>query len=85
MDVKEAVRSALTYAADLFADQQIDDLCLEEVQRDEYGKDWCITVGFTRRGARPGAMQAVLGLPRVYKVVRVSSDGALRSVTNREV
>ena len=85
MEVKEAVHTALRHAAVIFEDQQISDLCLEEVQYDDVADEWSITVGFTRPLARTGALAAVLPPfgPRVYKVVRVTQDGSLRSVMNR--
>ena len=44
--VKQAVRAALQYVADLYEDKNIYDVLLEEVEHED--GYWYITVGFTR-------------------------------------
>ena len=46
MDVKEAVAIAKRYITDLFADEGIAHLGLEEVLFDEWSGDWKVTIGF---------------------------------------
>ena len=83
MEAKEAVQAAKNYVADLFADERLVDLGLEEV---EMGQDgcWRITVGFSRAWDR--SVHSVLSGngTRSYKVLRVSdSDGRVLSVKDR--
>ncbi len=94
MDVKEAIKRAKTYVAETFSDENIVDVGLEEVRRDEDGRNWLITVGFSRVSSVVEASRArgasILGyssdLPRIYKVVTLSDqDGDLISITNRAV
>ena len=81
MDVKEATRTAREYITDLFADEQITNLGLEEVVYDMESEQWRITFGFARPWDRQGDMGVRMGLkaPRAYKVVRID-DGAGRVV-----
>ena len=48
MDVKEAVRTAKEYLAELFAEETITDVGLEEVVFDDASNEWNITIGFSR-------------------------------------
>ena len=48
MDVKEAVRTAREYITDLFADENVKHVGLEEVEFDDRSKVWHITIGFSR-------------------------------------
>ena len=49
IDVKEAVRTAAKYLADLFAEEDISDIRLEEVQLSEDGQTWNVTLSFLRK------------------------------------
>ncbi len=55
MNVKDAVAEAKTYVKDLFAEDGVTDVRLEEVEYDEREKAWNITLGFLRR---PSAKEA---------------------------
>jgi hypothetical protein len=48
MDVKDAVRLAKTYVRDVFADENVIDVGLEETRFDESSGLWTITIGFRR-------------------------------------
>lgn len=48
MDVKEAARTARAYIADLFADENVQHVGLEEVKFDDVSEIWNITIGFSR-------------------------------------
>jgi hypothetical protein len=50
MDVKEAVALAKQSTRELFRDEQIVDLGLEEVEFDDSTGNWLITLGFPVRG-----------------------------------
>ncbi|WP_075995420.1 hypothetical protein [Salaquimonas pukyongi] len=49
MDVKKAIKIAKTYVADIFSDEKIDHLGLEETGFDESKNVWLITIGFARK------------------------------------
>ena len=89
MDVKQAVGLAKQHILDLFADEKITNLGLEEVELDEQANEWIITLGFSRPWDEPRNAVAALAqsnLPRrSYKVVRISDKlNHVVSVKNRE-
>ncbi len=47
IDVKRAAKIAAEYFADLYADQKYSDILLEEVEYDEAGGAWLITLGYS--------------------------------------
>ena len=88
MNVKEAARTAKDYLTDIFADEQIPHVGLEEVEFDEMSKAWKITIGFFGPWERPKDVleTALVGLPvhgkRSFKVVRIQDgDGHFISIT----
>ena len=97
MDVKEAARTAREYITDLFADENVKHVGLEEVEFDDLAKVWHITIGFSRPWELPDDLPAPsfssvldeLKKPpplrqRSYKIVRVrDNDGRVISVMNR--
>lgn len=48
MDVKDAVKKAIQYVADIFSEENPENIGLEEVYLDEHKDTWEITVGFSR-------------------------------------
>ena len=88
MDVKEAVQEAKKHIAEIFADESIVDVGLEEVDFDESDEVWLITIGFTRIWERPGGIIRALGgdTGRVFKVLRIENEtGRVQSVKHRDV
>jgi hypothetical protein len=87
MDVKAAVKIAKSYVSDLFSEEQIRNVGLEEVEFDETSKEWLVTVGFARSwDERSGLEKAMIGVHRSYKVIRLSNvDGHVISVKDRRV
>lgn len=87
MDVKPAVATAKTFVSDLFAEEGVANLGLEEVERDEGKSEWRVTLGFSRPWDTSshgfGIIESALGRPRSYKIVRVSDNGSVMSVTNK--
>ncbi len=74
MDMKEAVSVAKEYLGDLYEDEQITDVGLEEVVYEEESDIWKITIGFSRPWERNGALVTKLGerhTARSYKVVTI--------------
>ena len=89
MDVRQAVRTARQYVTELFADDEIGRVDLEEVDFEIESDVWKITVSFTRPTDRPELVEAIIpGHPladatpvrRSYKVVNI--DDASGSVTS---
>ena len=77
MNVKEAVNVAKVYVSDLFTDEQIIDLGLEEVEFDDSHKIWNVTVGFSRPWSNKNVLSALTnGVKRDYKVVKISDANA---------
>jgi hypothetical protein len=79
MNVKEAVSVAKDYVADLFIEEKIVDLGLEEVEYDDSQHVWNVTLGFSRpwNNRNPLVTFSNSGLPkRDYKVVKVSDTSS---------
>ncbi|TXM67112.1 hypothetical protein FV222_24895 [Methylobacterium sp. WL103] len=94
MDVKEAIVKAKGYVADMFQDEGVVNIGLEEIRLDDEDHNWLITVGFSRvakgHAAAGRALENVIGpnpnLPRTYKVVKLHKhDGDFISITNRSL
>jgi hypothetical protein len=94
MQVSEAVRTAKTYIAELFADEKIIEIGLEEVRIDD--GIWEITIGFRRPWPKRIRAETDHGLEffkpkykfqdRWYKVVRIrDADGIVLGVDDREL
>lgn len=89
MDVKQAVALAKQYVLDLFAEEKITNLGLEEVEFDEQTKEWIVTLGFSRPWDEPRNVLAALAQTpytrRAYKVIRISDvRGSVLAVKARE-
>ena len=83
MDVKEVVQVARSYVIELFAEEGIVDVGLEEVDI-ELSDTWVVTIGFSRPWNRN--IGSVLGgqVSRSYKDVRIQdADGKVLSVKDR--
>lgn len=48
MEVRDAVKIAKKYVSDVFAEERISDIGLEEVEFEETGNNWIIVIGFRR-------------------------------------
>lgn len=89
MNVKQAVSNAKMYVADLFADEDLRNLGLEEVELDSQTNEWIVTIGFSRPWDEPKNTLAALAsgsaARRAFKVVRISNASTdVVSVKNRE-
>jgi hypothetical protein len=88
MDVKEVVKLAKEYVVDLFAEENITNLGLEEVDFYDNDQEWTVTLGFSRPWDEPRNTLASLAqsnLPRrSYKIVRIDANGTVKGVKNRE-
>jgi hypothetical protein len=93
MDVKEAVKTAKTYVVELFGDEGVTNLGLEEVEFDDTAGVWRITVGFSRPWDRLALQSALAAMgqgsastARSYKIVRIDdATGRVVSVKAREI
>ena len=87
MDVRQAARTAREYVAELFADEHITNVGLEEVVFEEVSNDWKITIGFSRPWDHNKALVTALAgarSERSYKVIRINDDnGRVVSLTDR--
>lgn len=87
MDAKEAVTQAKRFVAELFGEENIGEIALEELAFDYETDEWKVTIGFTRPWASPktsGNIGFQLPANRAYKQVRMTEDGGkVLSVTDR--
>ena len=87
MNVKEAVGIAKAYVMELFADEQITKVGLEEVKFDGCTDDWKITIGFSRPWDLKNTLTAARfedPSGRSYKVVAIDDrTRRVESVTDR--
>ena len=87
MHVKLAVESAKKYVADLFAEEEITNVGLEEVKFDDSLDRWIVTIGFSRPWDQKNALTAALGEGRPnrsYKVLHIAdTDGRVLSLKDR--
>ena len=97
MEVKEAVRTAINYVKEVFADETLSNLGLEEVEYVPESNEWLVTVGFSRPWDYPRkdsawqAWQTALTVPsykpppeRDYKVVHIDdTKGQVSAIKNR--
>ncbi|MDE0626807.1 MAG: hypothetical protein OXH99_10450 [Bryobacterales bacterium] len=85
MDVREAVHTAKQHLRDVFSDEELFNVGLEEVDYD--GVAWRITLGFSRSWDRKGPLVAALAesrLERSYKVLRILDEtGEMESLKDR--
>ena len=94
MDVRAAARTAKAYIAEVFADEDIDEVGLEEVDFDDRSNLWKITISFLRpRGEMDRFQAAATGYPagtptmrRSFKVVNIDdTSGSVTSLKQRRL
>ena len=92
MDDKEAIAGAKKYINEIYADEQVTNLGLEEIEHFMSDGNWVITIAFSRPWNTPRTraqevlenLGAVSPLKRSYKVITMASDGTILSMKNRE-
>lgn len=88
MDAKQAIKAAKSYVEDVFEDEGLMNLGLEEVKLKEYENCWEITLGFSRPWNARNVLSALQGESnpqRTYKVVVIKDDsGSVVEIRNRE-
>jgi hypothetical protein len=91
MDVKDAIRIAKDYVNEVFADEHVTNIGLEETEVDADTGHWIITLAFSRPWNTPRTraqevlenLGAVSSLRRSFKVITVADDGHVISMKNR--
>ena len=88
MDVKKAVKTAKAHIADLYADEDIRHIGLEEVVFDDAAGVWKVTVGFFREWDKDSALPPGFAgwRKRSFKIVRIEDgSGRVKSMTHRSL
>ena len=88
MVATEAVQAAKKHILNLYKDEPIVNVGLEELEfADKAPGVWEVTIGFSRRWQGGSGSGAVFGPSddRTYKTVRIRDDGTLISVKHRDV
>jgi len=91
MDVKHAAHTAREYVADVFAEDQISYIALEEVEFDDASAVWAITLSFLRPTGTKNNLDLIApslsrgeNVRRCYKIVNVDDQsGRVISVKHR--
>jgi hypothetical protein len=80
VSVKSAVKAAIDYVKDLYADSNLRDLMLEEVEFSEATNQWLVTVGFSLTETKEESTSLIMpsktsrALSRRYKVVNIDAE-----------
>lgn len=93
IDIKNAVDAARDEAAELFANEPLVNLALEEIEFDEEKQHWLVTLGYdspnrvTRKTTGPSLFPTIEEeIPRKYKLFRIdANDGHLISMNIRSL
>lgn len=92
MDAKEAIATAKKYVEDIYADEQVTNLGLEEIEHDVATGNWIVTLALSRPWNTPRTraqeilenLGGVSPLKRSYKVFTITDDGTVLSMKNRQ-
>ena len=89
MEVRDAVRAAKAYVMELYEDENLSDVGLEEVEYVDRDGTWNVTIGFSRpwdhRVRGMAAITQSSAVPRSYKVVKLDESGKVLSLSNRDM
>jgi len=89
IDIKKAVNSSRKYLKELYRDDELKDIALEEVEKSEDEKYWFVTLGFTQNLSEPlNPMEAMTGpkSTRVFKVFKIdAANGEVLSMKIRKI
>jgi hypothetical protein len=87
--VKTAVSNAMNFVFDLYADERIEDILVEEVEFSELANQWLITIGFTITKVKDNSSSLILPereIARKYKIVYIDAQsGKPISMKIREI
>jgi hypothetical protein len=79
VSVKSAIKTAIDYVKDLYADSNLRDLMLEEVEFSQRTNQWLVTVGFSLPETKEETQSLIMpsktsrALSRRYKVVNIDA------------
>ena len=79
MDVKSADQAAKDYVQDLYSDNNLRDLMLEEIEISEGSDEWLVTVGFSLSESKDDSAALITpsrksrSLSRRYKIINVDA------------
>ena len=94
MEIKDAIKKAISCVKDVFSDEKIEYVGLEEVRFDKEDGVWEVTVGFSRPWDSPKSSQSHINqlldiIPsqrRHYKIVKIDdASGEVKAIEIREV
>ena len=96
MDVKEAVGKAREYVSEVYSEENIENIGLEEINFDETANCWKVTIGFLRPWDRkdtlPASLKYIQGggstgwRRRSFKIIQIDDrTGCVVSMTHRVV
>ena len=90
MDVKEAVQKASDYIHEVYTEEDVQHVALEEVVFDDKEAVWKVTIGFFRpwnqRTGIGAALTEAYWKSRSFKVVQIDdSTGHVQSMTHRDL
>jgi hypothetical protein len=84
-DVKAAATTAITYFKDLYSDEQLKNIRLEEVWMSDDEKYWYVTVGYDSPASARDPLAALRQPAREYKLLKVRvEDGRVMEVKVRQ-
>jgi hypothetical protein len=84
MGVRDAVREALSFFNDIYANEKFADVLVEEVEQS--GAEWHVTVGYSRETPQKDPLSAMAGksFVREYKTIIVdAASGDVHSMRFR--
>ena len=79
LEVKQAVKLAKEYIADLYNGEPISGIGLEEVRHYDEKKEWHITIGFFRQYEDTPAMTFLSQRDRLFKRVVIDDSNVVRN------
>lgn len=87
MEAKHAIRTAKKYLTEVFDDEGITNVLLEEIEFDDSSNEWRITIGFRRKPISSSQILNTIGAAskeRLYKVIRIrDGDAKVLSLKDR--
>ncbi|HXL80301.1 MAG TPA: hypothetical protein VN951_05430 [Pyrinomonadaceae bacterium] len=85
LDVKEAAQRASEYFAGLYENQELTNVQLEEVEQENHGKYWLITLSYPVP-SQPQVAGLNLNFKREYKVFKIDAKtGEVKSMKIRKL
>lgn len=89
LTVNSAVINAMQFVKELYKNQKLEDVLLEEVEFSESSNQWLVTIGFTINKEKDNSSSLILSkreTERKYKVVHIDAQsGEFISMKIREI